>query len=892
MSTLELVEPRFSHIPGGVRTDGDEVAGLCADAGYGPDGEQRVCLDGIFAKDEHGKSSSFSIALIACRQNLKCLDAATPLLTTRGWAALAEIRAGDEVFHPGGYPVRVSAASVPELGHDCYRVATTDGRSVVTDGEHLWRVYDTRQRRGRLVTTAAMAGDLDRYGPRTAIWQGKRYATREYRYHLPVQEPLKSRDRALPVDAYLLGGWLGDGKSGGGVIHCHASDVEHWAAEISRAGFTPSRHVRRTCTDVGITWRGRKPRVYAFMTRLRELGVLGNKHIPEMYLTAGPGQREALLQGLLDTDGTIHHRSGQVTFTSTLRGLAEGVLFLARSLGWRAGLGEGRAVLDGRDCGPKFTVTFTPKADDSFAPFRLARKAARVRSGGRNGRFTVSIASVEPVESRAVRCIQVDSPDGLYLAGRDLVATHNTAIEKQACLGWLFLYHCDPIIWTGHEWDTVAEHFMDLDKIISGYSWLSRQIRSVNRAQRDMEIITKRGGRMIFKTRTPDGGAGLSGEKVVLDEGWKIRRAHISALMPTMSARSMTGDPQVIYGSSAAHEESEVLHRLVERGRKAATSPAAARLERRFMFVEWCAPDPAQACARGERCEHELDTPGCGCDNPELIQQANPAVGRRIAMDYILGSERREMLPHDFGRERMGWHDKPLGLAKVIPLTQWADGLDPESEPAGPVALAVVYSSDRRRAAIGLAGRRADRTWHVEIADVVSPAQVVLRVGQIIARALDTSRPVCAIGVDRGGFESECIRGLLDLREVELDGQDEPVTVTIRAAAPDDLEWGEGRPVVLVRMSGPEVATAYSGFVTSVTHSRDLFHRGQDDLTQDDLTVALMVATSRDVGDAGQAWGRRKSGGDIAPLVAVTQARWVHEEKAPLEEIEPGVWAL
>jgi hypothetical protein len=462
-----------------------------------------------------------------------------------------------------------------------------------------------------------------------------------------------------------------------------------------------------------------------------------------------------------------------------------------------------------------------------------------------------------------------------------------TALEKMSCLGWLFLLHCDPIVWTGHEWDTVAEHFNDIDKIIYGWSWLSRQVRTINRAQRDMEITTRRGGRMIFKTRTPDGGAGLTGEKVVLDEGWKVRRAHISALVPTLSARSMFGDPQVIYGSSAAHEESEVLHALVARGRKAARDPVAARAERRYMYVEWCAPDPAEACERGTRCTHELDTPGCGCDNPEYIQQANPAVGRRISMDYILNSERREMLPHEFGRERMGWHDNPVGQAVVIPLTEWADGLDPESEPAGPVALSITYSSDKRRAVIGLAGRRPDRTWHVEIANVVSPAEVVAETGKIIARAMDTTRPVCAIGVDRGGFEAECIQGLLDLREVELDGGDEPVTVTIREARPDDLEWGEGRPVILMKLSGPEVATAYSGFLTSVLRSHDLFHRGQDE-----LTMELMVATSRDVGDAGQAWGRKKSGGDISQLVAVTQARYVAEAKAPLAPVEPGVWAL
>jgi hypothetical protein len=42
--------------------------------------------------------------------------------------------------------------------------------------------------------------------------------------------------------------------------------------------------------------------------------------------------------------------------------------------------------------------------------------------------------------------------------------------------------------------------------------------------------------------------------------------------------------------------------------------------------------------------------------------------------------------------------------------------------------------------------------------------------------------------------------------------------------------------------------------------------------------VALKAAVKRDVGDPGLwAWGRRKSSGDISPLVAATGALWLLE---------------
>src|SRR5262249_19636004 len=120
-----------------------------------------------------------------------------------------------------------------------------------------------------------------------------------------------------------------------------------------------------------------------------------------------------------------------------------------------------------------------------------------------------------------------------------------TATQIMACNGWLFLFHIDLIVWTAHEWDTVDEAVLVLDGIWAGDPFLRKQILRVNRADRNKEIVTRRGGRMIFKTRTPDGGRGITGEKIVIDEAYRAKNQHTSSLTPTMSARSMTGDPQI-----------------------------------------------------------------------------------------------------------------------------------------------------------------------------------------------------------------------------------------------------------------------------------------------------------------------------------------------------------
>ncbi|WP_432955864.1 LAGLIDADG family homing endonuclease [Micromonospora haikouensis] len=257
---------------------------------------------------------------------------------------------------------------------------------------------------------------------------GKQYATNEYRYVLPSQGALVSEDVTLPLDPYLLGAWLGDGNSSSASLTAHVSDVPHWATAIEAAGFIPTvRHGggtpdTRTVGITCVTGRGRHGR--SFMGRLVDLGLRRNKHVPDGYLSAGARQREALLQGLLDTDGTINARRGQVEFCSINTHLATAVLQLARSLGWRATLRTGRATLGGRDCGEKFRVFFTPVRTDPFVPFRLARKRDRVKElDGGKGRSTLSIAAITQVASVPLGSIQVTASDGMVVLGDHFVPT-------------------------------------------------------------------------------------------------------------------------------------------------------------------------------------------------------------------------------------------------------------------------------------------------------------------------------------------------------------------------------------------------------------------------------------------------------------------------------------
>src|SRR5690606_33251619 len=85
--------------------------------------------------------------------------------------------------------------------------------------------------------------------------------------------------------------------------------------------------------------------------------------------------------------------------------------------------------------GDAWSVSF--KAYDDMPVFNLSRK--RERQIQRNGSSMKAqyrwIVAVEEVEPRPARCIAVDSPSHLFLAGDRLIATHNTK-RDQAKITW------------------------------------------------------------------------------------------------------------------------------------------------------------------------------------------------------------------------------------------------------------------------------------------------------------------------------------------------------------------------------------------------------------------------------------------------------------------------
>ncbi len=289
-----------------------------------------------------------------------------------------------------------------------------------------------------IVTTAQIAATL-------------RTETADRRLNHAVRNcaPLRLPERDLTVPPYTLGVWLGDGHTG--ASRFTTADAEMLDL-VAQDGFlvrpsgpmvysvhlpTPARTADRTCVDCGGSTRALREnpatrrcaecheRNGSFLALLRRVGVAYDKHIPDDYLRASETQRRALLAGLMDTDGTVAP-TGNLQYTSTSRRLIDGVRELVVSLGYRCTMTERKV----RGRTEESSIAYTLNFSTPDTVFRLDRKrtahAARRRTSSDVRSHSRFIVDVRPVPSVPVRCVTVDNPDHLYLAGRSMIPTHNS----------------------------------------------------------------------------------------------------------------------------------------------------------------------------------------------------------------------------------------------------------------------------------------------------------------------------------------------------------------------------------------------------------------------------------------------------------------------------------
>lgn len=439
---------------------------------------------------------------------MKALDSDTPVLTLDGWRRHGDLAPGDFVFGPDGKPIRVIACT-PEVLEESYTVTFDDGSEIVAGSGHEWEVErefvtaQTKWRRKRekviVNTTQLLAKDghgrPDRIALCKSVWMPS---------------------RQLPVDPYILGAWLGDGGTAHGCLYTAEQDIAHFGALGTATKTTDSSARGQAFYRIIIPGLSKK---------LRVLGLLDNKHVPDNYLMASYSDRLALLQGLMDTDG-CGIKTGQCTFTNKNKQIADAVAFLAASIGAKPYCSSRYTVLNGQKYGPHYKVDF--RQPEGVQIFRLPRKAERARPAAQERSNYRYVQSVTPCGNRVVKCIQVEG--GLYLAGKSLIATHNSLLTNVFWPAWEWGPKGMPhlrYVCAAHKVENLsARDSRRMRQLITSEWYQQRWGDQVSLAQDQNQKLNFQNERGGFRIATAIGSlTGIRGDRVIIDDPHSVDSA-------------------------------------------------------------------------------------------------------------------------------------------------------------------------------------------------------------------------------------------------------------------------------------------------------------------------------------------------------------------------------
>lgn len=343
----------------------------------------------------------------------KALDVNTPIATPTGWTTMGELKTGDTVFDELGHPCTVTGVYDQPLTDNCYEVTFCDGSTIIADGDHLWYTYD-RSGHHSAAPPATQAATSDGHRTQTAPTEqpmaehgcgpAKVRTTDEIRatcrsgsrlnHCVALTAPLILPDAQLPIPPYTLGAWLAAQSSDHDLIAARPEIIDR----ICGDGYLVTMVDSTTPTDARYRIDGLAPQLHS-LGLLHKDGYRQPQQVPGIYLRASGQQRRELLAGFLDTGALVGQHT--IEYTTTTNALAEAVLELSNSLGYRTLPRQTR------------TGAWTVLVEVGDTPPHRHRHRV--------------ITRVDKVPPRPTRCITVNSPRHLYLAGTSMIPTHNTS---------------------------------------------------------------------------------------------------------------------------------------------------------------------------------------------------------------------------------------------------------------------------------------------------------------------------------------------------------------------------------------------------------------------------------------------------------------------------------
>ena len=282
----------------------------------------------------------------------KCLKVGTRIIMFDGsLRRIEDVKTGELVMGPDSLPRTVLSTS-RGIG-PLYRVSQTSAMDYIVNENHILSLkksgyskndkgdYYGKDKHGKSmwekpngrygswpdITNIAVTDFIAKSAKWQSNFHGYRAGTLVFPESVEVQE----------IDPYFLGVWLGDGTSRELRITSMDPEILEYCNVIAdqwKLAVSATRKAGQLAYDIGLArTEGKTNKLWQ---KFVALGLKNDKHIPFQYLVGKEVDRLALLAGIIDTDGTVHHNGYIVS--SSIRELAVSIKRLADNLGFRTNI--------------------------------------------------------------------------------------------------------------------------------------------------------------------------------------------------------------------------------------------------------------------------------------------------------------------------------------------------------------------------------------------------------------------------------------------------------------------------------------------------------------------------------------------------------------------------
>ena len=443
-----------------------------------------------------------------CRGGGKGEPYSAPIVTPFGLRKMGDLKLGNIITSIDGGMQRV--IKIHELGvTDVFRLNFSDGTHVDCTADHLWKIKKTNvSHKRRKLNGTGQDADWELWTMEMIMSYLDRQSNGEFktkqpsRLLVPLCEPVKfTRSFAgwykPQSDPYIIGAMLGDG--------CITDKAMKEASDSAGLFSSTDVELIESFIKAGISCSKRRKSMdnccdYQLKSEILRKDIFGlklngcdsyTKFIPNIYKYAPLDTRWALVQGLMDTDGTVDKR-GHCSYSTISPNLAEDMAFVLRSLGAYVTISKNKA-------GYKKNGTYIECADvydlyikikDSDRLFRLKRKKERSKDyNGGVSTPTKRIVSYEYVGKDKCRCISVSHPSALYLTN-DFTVTHNSWVLLNSVLYDIYNPNFRSVI--------LRAGTDDLSDLVDVSFDIFRDFGEYNKSKDDMTWNYKNGGWLKF----------------------------------------------------------------------------------------------------------------------------------------------------------------------------------------------------------------------------------------------------------------------------------------------------------------------------------------------------------------------------------------------------------